>query len=511
MAPSRFHPTGPPAVPPTAGPGPGKPVVVVVGLGPGHPGLVTAATLEAIASTPARWLRTSRHPSASLVPGAGSFDHIYDQATDLDAVYGAIVDALVAEASAAPGRRVLYAVPGSPLVAERTVELLRADGRVRTEVLVAVSFADLAFERLGVDPLAQGVRVMDGHRFAVEAAGYRGPALVGQCETRDVLSGVKLAIASVVEAGPPAPCPRLVLLQRLGLPDELVTELDWADLDRSVAPDHLTSVWVPALGHPFAPEMARLDELVRTLRARCPWDRQQTHQSLTRYLIEECYEVLEAVDELGDDGRGYEHLEEELGDVLFQVFFHSVLAAEEGQFTVADVARTVHDKLVGRHPHVFGDVEAATAEDVLQNWEVLKRREKGRQGLMDGIAGNLPALVYAHKVQRKAASVGFDWAEPGGALDKVHEELGEVRESLAPGQGPERAREELGDLLFAVVNVARHLHVDPEAALREATVKFKRRFTALEVLAERRGADLSALGLAGLDALWEEVKAAPPG
>lgn len=487
---------------------PGQPEVIVVGLGPGDPSLMTAGALAAIEHVPQRWLRTSRHPSAGLVPGATSFDYLYDQADSLEEVYVGIVEVLVAAGQAADGGTVLYAVPGSPLVAERTVELLRADTRARTSVLPALSFADLAFDRLGVDPLAAGARIVDGHRFATEAAGYQGPMLVGQCDSPTVLSEVKMAIGDVVAltagkgTGPGATGgqqpPRVVVLQRLGLADEAVTTLAWDDLDRAVVPDHLTSVWVPALGLPLAPEMGRLDQLVRVLRAKCPWDRQQTHQSLTRYLLEETYEVLEAIDELD-----YEHLEEELGDVLFQVFFHSVLAAEEGQFSVADVARTVHDKLVARHPHVFGDVVAATADDVAKNWEQIKRAEKGRSGAMDGIPANLPALLYAHKVGRKAAAVGFDWDSAEGALGKVSEELAE----LVAEVGTPAAAEELGDLLFAVVNVSRHLHIDPEASLRAATVKFRRRFSVMEALAAEGGSRLDQLGPAAQEELWQQAKA----
>ena len=271
-----------------------------------------------------------------------------------------------------------------------------------------------------------------------------------------------------------------------------------------------------ALTDPFASELVRLEELVRALRARCPWDREQTHQSLTRYLLEESYEALEAIEELGPDGAGYEHLEEELGDVLFQVVFHSVLAAEQGQFALGDVARNVHDKLVGRHPHVFGDVVAKTPDDVVRNWELIKKQEKGRASVMDGAPANLPALLYAYKIQRKAASVGFDWQDAGGALDKVREELAELTDALvaeggsaAPGVTAP-VRDELGDLLFAVVNVARHVQVDPEAALREATAKFRRRFQAVEALAGERGLGLPGTGLAQLDLLWDEVKAAEP-
>jgi tetrapyrrole methylase family protein/MazG family protein len=500
----------------------------VVGLGPGRPGLMTSEALAAIAATPVRWLRTSRHPSADAVPGAASFDYLYESASSMEEVYAGIVDALAA--SAAKEKRIIYAVPGSPVVAERSVELLRADSRVRTIVLPGVSFVDVAFSRLGVDPLAAGVRLVDGHRFAAEAAGSRGPLLVGQCDSLAVLSEVKLAIGSVLDQQGPAPEPtsspggpgnfEVTVLQHLGLPDESVRRVAWDDLDRDVKPDHLTSLWLGALADPFASELVRLEELVRTLRARCPWDREQTHQSLTRYLLEESYEALEAIEELGPDGAGYEHLEEELGDVLFQVVFHSVLAAEQGQFALGDVARNVHDKLVGRHPHVFGDVVAKTPDDVVRNWELIKKQEKGRASVMDGVPRNLPALLYAHKIQRKAASVGFDWQDARGALDKVGEELAELTEALvsaavvgatAPPTGTGPVRDELGDLLFAAVNVARHVKVDPEAALREATAKFRRRFQAVEALAAERGLDLPGAGLAQLDLLWDEVKAAEPG
>jgi tetrapyrrole methylase family protein / MazG family protein len=454
-------------------------VVRVVGLGPGRPGLVTAEALEALRGARCCWLRTARHPSASLAQGARSFDDLYESAVTLEEVYSNIVEALVGSATSLG--ECVYAVPGSPSVAERTVELLHGDGRVRVEVMAGVSFADLAFARLRIDPVAAGATLVDGQRFTLEAAGRGGPLLVGQCDSLQVLSEVKLGIAAVLEdrgdAGPEGVDAKVAVtvLQRLGLPDEAVFAVPWDELDRAVHPDHLTSLWVPELGAPFASEMVRLEQLGRTLRLRCPWDRQQTHDSLTRYLLEEAYETLEAIEELGPDGAGYEHLEEELGDVLFQVVFHSVLAAEQGQFALGDVARRVHAKLVGRHPHVFGGVSASTPEDVARNWEQIKRSERGDElsGLMDGLPRNLPALLYAYKLQGRAASVGFDWEQAGGALAKVGEELAELEEAVANGRDAFAAdggvhglgspeREELGDLLFAVVNVARKLKVDPE-------------------------------------------------
>jgi len=440
------------------------PTVVVVGLGPAGPELLTTAAVEAIAGIPRRYLRTTRHPAAAAVPDATSFDSIYESAPTLDDVYAGIVDALVE--AAAEHSTVLYAVPGSPLVAEHTVELLRADDRVTVRLVPALSFLDLAWAELGVDPVAEGVRMVDGRRFSVEAAGERGPLLVAQCDTRQVLSDIKLTADDDSSWPLSGERGQVTVLQRLGLPDQSVATVAWADLDKEVDPDHLTSVYIPVWAPPVAREVARFDELVRTLRERCPWDREQTHRTLTRHLLEETYEVLEAIELLDSDtGEGFEHLEEELGDLLFQVVFHATLAAEEGHFTLADVARGIHDKLVHRHPHVFAGVQADTPAEVVSNWEQIKRAEKGRSSIMDGIGEGLPSLLYAHKVQRKAASVGL--------------------EPVADDHDP------LGAELFALVDRCRQAQVDPEAALRATAARFRDRFLAAEAVAAERGVEIA--------------------
>jgi tetrapyrrole methylase family protein/MazG family protein len=403
--------------------------VVVVGLGPAGADLLTAGTLATIEAVPHRFLRTRRHPAAEAVPGAADFDEVYETAASFEDVYAAIVEALVAAAT--EHGEVLYAVPGSPVVAERAVELLLADERIEVELLPALSFLDLAWARLGVDPVALGARLVDGRRFEVEAAGERGPLLIGQCDQPHVLSEIKLSL----DDGP-----EVVVLQRLGLDDESVRTVAWDDLDREVVPDHLTSLWIPRLAEPVASEVERFHQLVRRLRAECPWDAEQTHASLTRHLLEETYEVLDALDHVDEEaGTGFADLEEELGDLLFQVVFHSVLAAEEGQFTLADVARGIHDKLHARHPHVFdpqpgvNDTAHLTAE-----WERRKVQEKGRESVMDGIPAALPALAYAAKVQKKAASQGVDWRTlvPGGD-PWARAVLDLVDELRASGRDPE--------------------------------------------------------------------------
>ena len=437
-----------------ATPGPAlRPHIVVCGLGPAGPDLVTAATHEAVARIPHRFLRTARHPAAGVVGEVPTFDPLYDEAQSIGAVYTAIVEALVTAAT--EHGEVLYAVPGSPAVAERTVELLLADARVAVEVVPALSFADLAWVRLGIDPVERGVRLVDGHRFELEAAGERGPLLVAQCDDRHVLSDVKLVLGDTIgEVGGDEVA--VTVLQRLGLPDEHIVELPWPELDRVVRPDHLTSLYVPRLATPLASETAAVAEVVRRLRAECPWDRQQTHQSLRHHLLEEAYEVLEALDHLDvEAGEGFDALEEELGDLLFQVFLHATLAAEEGRFTLEDVVRGISDKLVGRHPHVFGDVTVDSADEVAERWERLKKAEKGRASVMDGIPATLPALAYALKVQRKAASQGVDWR----AL---------LEGDDAPGA--------LGRRLLDVVDDARTAGDDPETELRVAAEVVRDRF-----------------------------------
>lgn len=257
----------------------------------------------------------------------------------------------------------------------------------------------------------------------------------------------------------------------------------------------------PAPDH--ADPIVRLKEIVAALRAPdgCPWDREQDHQSLRASLLEEAYETLGAIDRADDT-----HLCEELGDLLLQVVMHAQMASERGVFDLEQVAGGVADKLVRRHPHVFGDVDAADTEAVLRNWEAIKRREKGDQGSrLAGVEEALPALVRAQKIQKKAARHGFDWGDEKGAIAKLREEVAEVEAEAAAGD-QEALQEEMGDLLFAAVNVARKLGCDAELGLRGAIGKFQRRFEAMEALAEQRGVAFDSLDLAGQDALWDEVK-----
>ncbi len=474
------------------------PRIVVVGLGPAGPEYVTEHTRAEIARVAHRYLRTDRHPSASLVPDADTFDDVYEAADTFADVYAEIADRLAAAAQL--HGEVLYAVPGSPLILERTVRALRTDQRIECTIHPAMSFLDIAYARLGIDPVEANVTLVDGHEFAIAAAGMAGPLLVAHTHANWVLSDIKLAVENATGDEP------VVILQRLGSPDERITHTTWAELDRTVEADHLTSIYIPHLAAPVGSELVRFHQLARTLREQCPWDQEQTHQSLVRYLLEETYEVVDALHALDpEDPTTDDALIEELGDLLYQIEFHATIAEQEGRFTMADVAQGVHDKLVRRHPHVFGDVVADDTHTVLANWDLIKQQEKGRTSVFEGVPHSLPSLSYADAVQRKAAKVGFDWPDVDGAWPKIEEEAAEVRAAVHAADTA-AVRDELGDLLFAVVNVARHLGVEPEAALRAATLKFRRRFEQVEVLARERGLVLQTAGLEALDTLWAEVK-----
>lgn len=496
-------------------------MLTVVGLGPAGIDLLVPAARDAIERAGARFTRTARHPCVAELARAGiefeSFDALYERADDLDAVYDEIVTALLGRAARDD---VLYAVPGSPVVAERTVQLLVSGARaagVGLRLVPGLSFADLAWVRLGVDPLGGGV-VVDGRGLvaATERQPQRtavpaGRMLVAQCDTRAVLSDVKLVLLEQLDPGT-----AVTVLQQLGLPGERIFEVPLAELDHAeVAPDHLTSLFLDLPPDEAGPSWSRFVRLVERLRAPggCPWDAEQTHHSLTRHLLEETYEVLEAIERLPVEAPGgevpagvYAGLEEELGDLLVQAVFHTTLAREADAFTIVDVVDGIHDKLVRRHPHVFGDVEVASSDEVLGNWEQIKQAEKGSASLMDEIPGNLPSLLYAHKLSRKAASVGLTW----GSIDELLDETTLAVDRLRGAPAPE-IEGRLGELLGAVANLASGLGVDAEAALRGWASGFRDGFRRLEDAARARGMALRSLDPDTLDALWHEVRSGGPG
>jgi tetrapyrrole methylase family protein/MazG family protein len=449
-----------------------RPRVTVVGLGPAGPELLTRSTEALVRSAPNVVFRTRRHPAAEAFGTVESFDELYERVDSFEVLYGAIVDALVERASTEG--ELVYVVPGSPMVAERSVELLLEREGLDVVVLPALSFAELAWAALKVDPVHSGVRFVDATTLGARLRGP-GPLLLTQCYRSSVLSAIKLSVDSELFE----PRPRAVVLHHLGLEDEEVLELDLDELDGFEKVDHLTSVFIPEL-RSVGPAAEDLVDLMARLRAECPWDAKQTHESLTRHLLEESYETIEALERLHlaiEEGRGedeaYDHVAEELGDLVFQVVFHAQLASEEGRFTMAELLDGVRSKLIGRHPHVFGEVVAETADQVASNWEAIKQVEKGRGSVTEGIPAGLPALSRYVKLRRKANAIGL--AAPSlvalqAQLEALCAELsswkGEaVDDAASTGIGPLAAL--VGALLQTGVELAQQMGVDAEAVLRQ--------------------------------------------
>jgi tetrapyrrole methylase family protein/MazG family protein len=435
-------------------------IIHVVGLGPGDASLLTVAARDVLASAREVWLRTARHPTVAGLPAGPvyrSFDDEYERGDSFADVYERIVARLLDLARAG---EVVYAVPGHPLFGEATVgELMRrADGAgIAVRIHAGVSFFGAAAQALGIDPLAGGMLLLDALELDPRGRGLapQRPTLIAQVYDRHAASQAKLAL---LEAYPPDHPVRIV--SQGG-----VHERSLADLDRADGFDHLTTLYVPPLA---ATDDVRTFEGLRAIVARlrapdggCPWDLQQTHETLKRFLLEEAYEALEALDE-GAPAR----MAEELGDLMMQVLLHAQIAEDGGEFAVEDVISSIARKLVRRHPHVFGEGDARTAEEVLANWEVLKKDERGGGGALDAVPKAMPALAMAQSVQGRAESAGH------GATPPDSQRASEALRALAAGT---LGREALGELLFGIVGMARASQLDAEEALRMAVGAFRER------------------------------------
>jgi tetrapyrrole methylase family protein/MazG family protein len=381
-------------------------------------------------------------------------------------LYASIVDDLVSLAATSPTGEVLYIVPGSPVVAERTVEILRARGDVRVVLEPAVSIIDIACATLGRDPMSSGLRVIDALQSNEMLRGP-GPLLVLQTYAPEVLATIASRVATTT---------MVTVLHHVGLDDEVVVTLRAQDLATFAHADHLTSLWIDELRTGGEATDDLLD-LMRRLRRECPWDQEQDHASLTRHLLEEAYEALDALETfVRTDANGASreaataHVQEELGDLLFQIIFHAELGDEEDLFDFTSIADAVREKLIGRHPHVFGDVSVTGSDDVASRWEVIKREEKGRTSVTDGIAWQLPALTLYAKLLRKAAHV--DVTHVNGEQARAYalaalESLRFRNDGASDAQSTSDVDDAWGDLVVAIVGCAQWSGVDLEGVLRE--------------------------------------------
>lgn len=480
--------------------------IIVAGLGPGDINYLPEKTIKLIRKVCKVYLRTAKHPLVDELLSQGisfsSFDDIYDKSSSFEEVYETIVDTILLEAEKSD---VLYAVPGHPLVGERTVQMLiQAAGDTHDlEIIPAMSCLDALYAALRIDP-TQGLVIADCLDLAGSAkltVDTKKPMLCTQLYSKRIASEVKLTLVQYYPDDHP-----VMVVRAAGVPgQERVEKMSLYEIDRHEWVDYLTSLFVPEqkskqeINDPFN----RLIDIMDKLRqpGGCPWDLEQDFESLKRYLIEETYEVIESVED-----RDMHKLEEELGDLLLQVVFYSQIARENGFFDINGVIQGISEKLIRRHPHVFGEgVEVNCVDDVNVNWEKIKHSEKENRPRFD-IPRGLPALLRAEKVQKKAAEAGFDWPDIKGAWAKIYEELDELDSAVQnKNNGPEVIIE-VGDLLFAIVNTARFLQVDPEEALTRTIDKFIKRFTYIENVARQQGKTPEEMSLEQMDKLWNKAK-----
>jgi len=473
----------------------------IIGLGPGHIDDLTIKALRTLERVPTVFLRTSRHPCVAQLPAAiiwESFDSIYEAHTVYDTIYSTITQRVLEAASLGD---VAYAVSADPLVGESTTVRLLAAAREQNlaiEIINGISFIEPMLKHLGIDAL-DGLQIVDGLTIAEmhhPPLNPDVPSFIAQVYSRDVASNIKITLMNQYPDTFP-----VTLIHGAGTGEAVVEHVALYEMDRSTQINHLTSMYLPAPDQYTSFEA--FQEIIAHLRAPqgCPWDRKQSHESLRRYLLEEAYEVLEAI-----DNAQWDELAGELGDLLLQIVLHTQIAIDEGEFQMRDVLRHVNTKMIRRHPHVWGDVNVdGDADRVVGNWEEIKKAERAdqpkvRESLLDGVPKGLPSLMVAHHYSAKAAKVGFDWATMEGVEDKVREEVQEILTAT----DDENKIEEIGDLIFVLINWLRWLKVDdPESLVRSTNEKFSRRFRFVERNAPR---PLNEMRLEEMDALWNEAK-----
>lgn len=477
----------------------------IMGLGPGAYEALTIGALKELKNNKNIYFRTEKHPTVDFLKEEGikfeSYDHAYEKYDSFDDVYKYIAEDLITKIN--ENEDLIYAVPGHPLVAERSVinliDLCK-EKDIEYEILPAVSFVDAMMEALQVDPI-EGVKIVDAFDMKNQIIDKRVGTIITQVYNNFIASEVKLRLLEGYEDDT-----EIIFVRAAGVEGlESIRKIPLYELDWQDDIDYLTSIYIPK-NLENKKDFQDLLDIIETLRnpGGCPWDREQTHESLKSAFLEECYEVIDAIENEDEDA-----LIEELGDVLLQIVFHASIGKEDGYFDIMDVIGAISNKMINRHPHVFRDGEAESSEQVITNWDEIKKEEKGIDTLteeMKNIAKALPATTRAYKVQKKAKKVGFDWDDINCAMDKVKEELNEIKD-VYNCEDKSIIEGEVGDLLFACINVARFLEVDGELALDKTIKKFISRFSYIEDVAIKNNKSLNVMTLEEMDKLWEEAKA----
>lgn len=479
--------------------------LTVIGLGAADFEQMQMGVYKKIKAAKNLYVRTEDHPVLQDLKKEGltfqSFDEVYIKHGAFGPVYEEIAERLI---KAVEKEDIMYAVPGHPLVAEQTVQhLIEADrqGKIKLVIEGGQSFLDPIFGALKIDPI-EGFQLLDGTSMSMHDINMRQHILIAQVYDSFSASEVKLTLMEKYRDDYP-----VTIVTAAGSSQEQLRTVPLYELDQAAEINNLTTVYVPPVK---ADEEALRDwvtfrQIIAKLRGPdgCPWDQKQTHESLKKYLLEETHEFLAAVDAEDDFA-----MVEELGDVLLQVFLHAQIGEDNGYFTLEEVLVSISEKMIRRHPHVFGDVSVEDADAVVANWEAIKKEEKGAIGdepLLKSEYRPESALQTSYNYQKKAATVGFDWPNVEDAWDKFAEEWQEFREEITNGEATSRM-DEFGDVLFTLVNLARFYKISPEEAMLHANEKFARRFNFVESSVKNSGKAFSDFTLDELDLFWDEAK-----
>lgn len=477
--------------------------ISIVGLGPGDYSLISQGALDALYSSPNVYLRTKKHPTVDQLKEKLQYtalDYFYEKEDNFEEVYGTISKFIIERGKS---EDLVYAVPGHPRVAEKTVsmiETLARQNNIELDIIPSMSFVDAMYNYLGIDP-AEGFKLLDAFELEESYIDINTNTIITQVYDSFIASNVKLKLMEHYDDEQ-----EICIVNGAGIKEiENKTYVKLYELDRQQnLYSYLTSLYIPKSSKKLYNTVHDLQNIMKKLRGQsgCEWDKKQTHESLKKYIIEEAYEVNQAID--NDD---IDELIEELGDVLLQVIFHCEIGEEEGYFNLGDVSSSICNKLIHRHPHVFKNINI-DMNKFEKTWEELKKEEKGETTVTESlqrIPKYLPALTKAEKIQHKAALVGFDWDNIDDVYKKIDEEYKELLDECK-SRNIKYIKEELGDLLFSIVNLARFLKIDPEEAINLTSDKFIKRFKFIEDNAISMNKTLEEMTLEEMDKLWEKAK-----
>lgn len=479
-------------------------MIKIVGLGPGAPEALTVGTINVLEKSENIFFRTEKHPTVDYlrdkIKDFKTYDYFYEECSSFDDVYANIAKDIIKVYR--DRGELVYAVPGHPLVAEKSVfNLIKLceENDIEYKLVPAVSFVDAMMDSLKIDPI-EGLKIIDAFDMKNQILDKRIGTIITQVYNQFIASEVKIQLLEYYNDDT-----EIYYVRAAGIEgEESVRKIPMYELDMQEDIDYLTSIYIPKdLNN--KKDINDLINIIDTLRGDngCSWDREQTHESLKNQLLEEAYEVVDAIN--NDD---IDAMIEELGDILLHVVFHASIGKEDGYFNMTDIVESISDKMIYRHPHVFKEKNKIDSETTIELWDELKKKEKNFKTItedLQAIAKALPSLIRASKVQKKVSKVGFDWDNVEDASLKVEEELKEVLE-VYKTENKEKIKEEVGDLLFACVNVARLLKVNEEEALNITIEKFIKRFSFIEEAAIKSNKNLNDMSLEEMDELWNQAK-----